>query len=30
MPWYINSVTICKVVHKIADQNKSEELQHLN
>ena len=29
MPWYINSVTTCKVLHKIADQNKGKELQDL-
>lgn len=29
MPWYINSVTTCKVLHKIADQNEGTGLQDL-
>lgn len=29
MPWYTNSDITCKVLHKIADQNKGTGLQDL-
>lgn len=29
MPWYTNPIITCKVLHKIADQNKGSGLQDL-